>query len=240
MATSKLRSKVANPARPVNSVHVDAAKGSALDGALQALSRFIESEQRWFPNGLSRLKVEISTADGASAQLELEGRERGDTGHRTFAFDHPLSATFGLSKPLQYDEVVKLVAANNKSKNAAVTTELLVSLIWKESGFRSDANPGSSTATGLMQMTVAAVDDVNKNTPPGEHFEHAEMTDPAKNIQCGTYYLDLRIKRAGGKLKEGLEGYGTGSGYADNIIECAACLKKAANDPQDCLDKIHT
>ena len=139
---------------------------------------------------------------------------------------------------LTYTEVKALVDANNKC--ADVSSELLVCLIWKESGFNPAAKNPGSTATGLMQMTVAAVQDVNHNTPVGVHFEHSDMTDPAKNVQCGTYYVCLRIKRAGGDVKKGLEGFGTGPGYADNILVCETCLQGGPGDPQSCLDPIHT
>src|SRR5207249_635405 len=96
---------------------------------------------------------------------------------------------------LSYADVRKLVDGNNKS---TLSTDLLVCLIWKESGFDPQDRNRRSSATGLMQMTNGAVQDVNRNTPKGVHFEHSEMTDPAKNIQCGTYYLQMRIDRAGG------------------------------------------
>jgi hypothetical protein len=44
--------------------------------------------------------------------------------------------------------------------------------------------------------------------------------DPAQNIQVGTKYLRLRIDRAGDETK-GLEGFGTGKGYADKLQKCA-------------------
>ena len=90
-----------------------------------------------------------------------------------------------------YEEIKKLVADNSKS---SVSDEMLICVIWKESGFDPDVKNSKTTATVLMQMTKGAVEDVNKNTPEGVHYEHSEMTDPAKNIQCGSYYLDLRIK----------------------------------------------
>ena len=138
--------------------------------------------------------------------------------------------------PLTYPAVAKLVEANNRCP--AVTTALLTCLIWKESRFDPQAKNPTSTATGLMQVTRAAVEDVNKNTPAGTHFEHAEMTDPAKNIQCGSHYLRLRIERAGGDVTKGLEGFGTGPGYADNILACEQCLKGGPPDPTTCLKPI--
>jgi len=74
-----------------------------------------------------------------------------------------------------------------------VTERLLLCLIWKESGFNSTAKNVAASATGLMQITKDGLADVNANTPKGVHFEHAEMTDAAKNIQCGTYDLDMRV-----------------------------------------------
>ena len=137
---------------------------------------------------------------------------------------------------LSYSEVQKLVSANN---NSSLSTELLVCLIWKESGFDPNDKNKRSSATGLMQLTKAGVEDVNRNTPKGVHFEHSEMTDATKNIQCGTHYLKLRIARAGGDVKAGLNGYGTGTGYADNILECEKCLQAGPQDVSGCLHAIH-
>ena len=134
-------------------------------------------------------------------------------------------------------EVTALIASNNKSK---VSTELLLCLIWKESGFDPKDKSSKSTATGLMQMTKPAVKQVNESSPKGVHFTHSEMTDPAKNIECGTYYLKIRIDWAKGDLMKGLEGYGTGSGYAANILECETCSKNPANNTDDCLKAIHS
>lgn len=136
---------------------------------------------------------------------------------------------------LTYDQVKALVDNNNKSQ---LSTELLVCLIWKESGFDPNVPSSASTATGLMQLTVAAVDDVNANTPAGIHFQHSEMTNPEKNIQCGTYYLTILIKRHG-TIKAGLEHFGTGAGYADNILKCEQCIQSAPAILQPCLGAIH-
>jgi soluble lytic murein transglycosylase-like protein len=137
---------------------------------------------------------------------------------------------------LTFDEVKQLITANNKS---TVSTELLTCLIWKESGFDPNVKSKSSSATGLMQMTKGAVEQVNKSTPKGIHFEHSEMTDSAKNIDCGSRYLQIRIDWAKGDVTAGLNGYGTGAGYADSILTCEACLTKAPTDPTPCLTAIH-
>lgn len=137
---------------------------------------------------------------------------------------------------LTYDQVRAYVLNNNHS---GVSTEVVICMAWKESSFNSDeANPHSS-ALGLMQVTKGAVDEVNRNTPVGVHFEHGEMTDPARCIACATYYLALRIKEAGGDVKKGIEGYGTGRGYADNILRCKSCLKSSPATTRECLGVIH-
>lgn len=140
------------------------------------------------------------------------------------------------SSKLTAAEVTTLINANNKSN---VSTELLLCLIWKESGFDPKDKSSKSTATGLMQMTKPAVKQVNESTPKGVHFTHGEMTDSAKNIECGTYYLKIRIDWAKGDLTKGLEGFGTGSGYAANILQCETCSKDPANNADDCLKAIH-
>ncbi|HWK88915.1 MAG TPA: DUF4157 domain-containing protein [Longimicrobium sp.] len=137
---------------------------------------------------------------------------------------------------LTYAEVQTLVSANNKS---GLSDDLVVCLIWKESGFKPGVKNAGSSATGLMQMTKGAVTQVNKSSPKGVHFEHSEMKDPAKNVEAGTRYLKIRVDWAKGDKKAGLEGFGTGAGYAKPITTCESCLAKAPEDPTPCLHAIH-
>src|SRR5688500_9160646 len=109
---------------------------------------------------------------------------------------------------MTYDEIKKLVKDNNRS--TIFSDEFVICLIWKETNFDEGAASETSTATGLMQMTKGAVEMVNKITPQGIHFEHSEMGDAAKNIQCGTYYLDIAKNKLGGVDKS----FGTGPGYS--------------------------
>jgi hypothetical protein len=51
------------------------------------------------------------------------------------------------------------------------------------------------------------------------------MIDPAKNIQCETYFLDLQI-RCAKDIKKRLKDFATGPGYADNILTCKTGLEK--------------
>lgn len=133
-------------------------------------------------------------------------------------------------------QVTALITSNNKS---SASTEVLLCLVWKESGFVPTVKNSTSSATGLMQMTKGAVKQVNESTPKGVHFEHSEMTDAAKNIECGTYYVKIRMDWAGGDLKKGLEGFGTGAGYADKILTCESCVQATPAKTDECLKAIH-
>lgn len=138
---------------------------------------------------------------------------------------------------LTLSEIRQLVSKNNRSN--ILSDEFIICQIWKECGFRPRRNEEGSSATGMMQMTKAAIKDVNASL--GQHAKHyteQDMSDSALNIQCGTLYLDIRIKRAGNDIKAGVNGYGTGNGYVDNILACEACLKKATGGI-NCLVQIH-
>ncbi len=64
------------------------------------------------------------------------------------------------------------------------------------------------------------------------------MSDDAKNIQCGTLHLDIRIRRQNGDVKAGVDAFGTGSGYSDNLFACEGCMKKTSSSVA-CLMQIH-
>jgi len=133
---------------------------------------------------------------------------------------------------MTYDEIKKLVQENNQSKE--YSAEFVICLIWKETNFDSSAKNSVSSATGLMQMTEGAVKQVNRCSPKGVHFQFSDMTDAAKNIQCGTLYLDIAKNKLGGIDKS----YGTGPGYSTSIVACETCLK-AVQPAAVALEKIH-
>lgn len=134
-----------------------------------------------------------------------------------------------------YEEIKKLVAANNKAED--INDRLFICLIWKESGFKTDVKNSASTATGLMQLTKGAVVEVNRVKKTS--YDHDDMTDPDLNIEVGTTYIDILKKRNGGKLAAALDKFGTGSGYSDSIISCSLCMKGDDSHPMVCLHKIH-
>ena len=126
-----------------------------------------------------------------------------------------------------------MIAENNKS--AAFSNEFVICLIWKESGFDPSITNSKSSAAGLMQLTKGAVKMVNSCTPKGIHFEHSEMIDAVKNIQCGTYYLDIAKNKLAGVDKS----FGTGAGYSKSIQACEISLQSDKEHPMIALHKIH-
>jgi hypothetical protein len=80
-------------------------------------------------------------------------------------------------------------------------------------------------------------------TDLGVSWESVEQ-DPQINVATGTAYLGYRIGRSHGNVGAGLAGYGTGSSYADAILNCEKCLNQNANEPCDvktkrCLEPLH-
>jgi hypothetical protein len=140
--------------------------------------------------------------------------------------------------PLGFDQVKQLVQQNKKS--LAFTDECVIAICWKESSFDPSQASSTSSAKGLMQMTDPAIVDVNNNTPQGIHFEPSDMFDPAKAIQCGTFYLQLKSDQAGGDERQALNNYGGVPNYADNVMQAENCLLTGVDAPMDCLKKIHS
>jgi soluble lytic murein transglycosylase-like protein len=176
----------------------------------------------------SRRPLEISRAESDTVPVE---QPEGIRNREVMVAAAPKNSKLTLA------QVKVLVDSNN---NSSLTTELITCLIWKESGFEPKAKNKSSSATGLMQMTKTAVTEVNRNAPKGTHFEHSEMTDSAKNISCGTYYLKILLKRNQNNCTAALNKFGTGAGYSDDIEECETCMLGKAEDKQEpCLTAIH-
>jgi hypothetical protein len=139
---------------------------------------------------------------------------------------------------LTFDQMKTLVANNKKSP--AFTDECVIAVCWKESSFDPSAQSAGSTAKGLMQMTNPAVDTVNGITPVGIHFIYADMLNPDKAIQCGTFYLQWCSDQVGGDESAALNKYGGVGGYSTNVMTAEACLLTAGTDPTACLQQIHS
>ncbi|MEK6285838.1 MAG: FG-GAP-like repeat-containing protein [Acidobacteriota bacterium] len=132
---------------------------------------------------------------------------------------------------LSFDAVLQLVKDNNQARDAGVDDATVVCQAYKESRFIPTARAGSHR--GLLQIgpTAAKAGGLGNgqfSAPKNPAFFNG-IQDPAQNIRTGTSYLGLRIGQAGGDLTKGLEGYGTGSGYADNIVGCASWVNIGIN-----------
>ena len=133
---------------------------------------------------------------------------------------------------LTYAEIVTLIDFNNRSD---YVKHVIIAQIYKESRFDPGATNGSSTATGLMQMTSPAVTEVNR--VKGTTFKHGDMKVAATCIQAGTTYLNICFDRGGRTWAGGLDKYGTGAGYSKNILAASAELAKSPADPMAVLIK---
>lgn len=79
------------------------------------------------------------------------------------------------------------------SQKTGVTVDLILSVIWTESGGNEFAI-GSADEIGLMQLKPIAVRDVEQNFAIDTRGWDIE---PEKNILVGAYYLKLQKKRVG-------------------------------------------
>jgi soluble lytic murein transglycosylase len=88
----------------------------------------------------------------------------------------------------RYDEFIK-VAAQRYNLDPA----LIKAVIWQESRFDQYAR-GKAGEIGLMQVCEPAAFEWADHEK-FRSFDHEEITDPQKNILCGTFYLSKLMKR---------------------------------------------
>jgi soluble lytic murein transglycosylase-like protein len=135
---------------------------------------------------------------------------------------------------LTFEEVKEIVKENNLSGQP---DEVIISVAWMESGFQPAAKnpPDGSGAVGLMQLRQPAAKDAG--------YDHSQLTDPAKNVQAGSKYLAILVKRNGGDLFKALASYRggqTGPTYARKVLDCARCLRdELPHLPSVCLWLAH-
>lgn len=131
--------------------------------------------------------------------------------------------------PLSYGQMQGLVADNNMSQQSDA---LVIAVAWKESSFNPSSHATGSSAQGLMMVTRGAAREAG--------YRYTDLLDPATNIRAGSTYLQMRIDWAHGDVKAGLNGYGTGPGYADNVLQAEHALQfPYLIDPQAALNQIH-
>jgi hypothetical protein len=133
---------------------------------------------------------------------------------------------------ITWPELQQLVHENNESN---FCDELIDCIIFKESrvgstlaaGFNANAlgrpfRTGAwvQQARGLMQVTQQAAQDL---AVPGVYNQ---LFNPATNIQAGSAYLNIDVYQYHhGDLGAGVGAYGTGTDYANEVLDCVRKLQ---------------
>jgi RHS repeat-associated protein len=135
------------------------------------------------------------------------------------------------------DYYLRLINLNNSSNQEDA---LILLIIWKESTLGLNINP-SFSAKGVMQVTKTAFNDVQNNYDFPTKFSFTDIiNNPQLNVMVGTAYLQLRIDRAGGNLRNGLFGYGDQTdSYVNSILDAFQNFKNNKLDLLNACYQIH-
>lgn len=96
----------------------------------------------------------------------------------------------------------------NSSKEFGVDPNFIAAVIYTESHFRANARSGVG-AVGLMQIMPATGAGIAKQLND-KTFTPAKLSEPARNIRYGTYYLKQNLDKYGGSEKLVLMHYNGG------------------------------
>lgn len=126
---------------------------------------------------------------------------------------------------LEFSQDKNILAASRKH---GVDPALIKAVVWQESRFDPHAR-GSKGETGLMQiMEVTSLEWSGEERVPLGRFT---LVDPAKNIECGTWYLGKllrRYQRADNPVPYALADYNAGRGNVLKWMKGAAITNSAA------------
>ena len=146
---------------------------------------------------------------------------------------------------MTFEAVKTIVSKNNQS---GLSNELIECVAFKESTFDPTVTNISSTyhASGLMGFSTLAAKDVwpqKTDTEIAEMFKSGgAIFDPATNVDAGSRYLAILMKRFGNDVSKALLHYGDGTAsYAPQILDCEKGLKalKPGGDPVSVLSQLH-
>ncbi len=199
---------------------------------LPSIGRFLQTDPKGYDAGLNLYTYAEDDPVDHTDPTGLDSSDCFSNGNACAATTHEKERRHRHQRQpaMPYAQVASIVAANNKSQQR---DHLIISVIYKESRFRSGAKAHGSTALGLMQMTKGAVKEVNR--VDGTSYTHSEMADAATNVAAASAYIQIEIDRHDGDVAAGLNSYGTGDGYSDNIIQAAKDLDSNPRDPMGTL-----
>lgn len=106
--------------------------------------------------------------------------------------------------------------------------KLIGCIISKESSGISGAASNSSSARGLMQMLRGGANDVAAHSSTGNFGGesgpqiYSQLGDPATSVAAGSAFVKLKVGYAHGNVQSGLDMYGTGSPYGQEVMGCAS------------------
>jgi hypothetical protein len=63
------------------------------------------------------------------------------------------------------------------------------------------------------------------------------MADAAQNVAAASRYIQIQINNHGGDVAAGLNAFGTGRGYSNNILSAAHALDKNPANPMATLQR---
>ncbi|MFN8159694.1 MAG: lytic transglycosylase domain-containing protein [Solirubrobacterales bacterium] len=112
-----------------------------------------------------------------------------------------------ITLPLRHEDIIRQQAADK-----GVDASLIAAVIYAESRFRDQTS--SAGARGLMQLTPAAANDIERRSG-GTTFTVKDLADPQINISYGTYLLSEFLDAYDGNEVAALAAYNAGPGNAD-------------------------
>ncbi len=112
-----------------------------------------------------------------------------------------------LTLPLRHEDIIR-----QQSREKEVDAALIAAVIYAESKF--DDRTSSAGARGLMQITPAAANDIERHSG-GTTFRLGDLSDPEINIRYGTYLLRELLERYDGDTIAALAAYNAGPTNVD-------------------------
>jgi soluble lytic murein transglycosylase len=110
--------------------------------------------------------------------------------------------------PLRHEDIIRQQAADKD-----VDADLIAAVIYAESRFTDQTS--SAGARGLMQITPATANEIERRSGGTTFDPGTDLADPQINIQYGTYHLRELLDLYGGNEVAALAAYNAGPSKVD-------------------------